>query len=286
MRARPPWPAGSTRPTRRRSPHRWTRLLATSARPTPAARPVALIAPHAGYRYSGPVAATAYAQLAAWRDEVIAGRPARTGALRAAEAGWRYRAWTRSPRRSGPVAVDLEARRGRRDCRASWSTTRRTPRARLETQLPFLLRALGPGVRVLPVLVGADRSGRGRRAAVALLRPDVRGRRLHRPQPLPGPGAGAGSGTPAPPPAILARDPRRHPGRRTPAATGRCAGCCSHAADRDSTSSCLQLATSADAGADPGRVVGYGAFLLHVAEIIATSRSLGAAAVGDAPRRE
>jgi MEMO1 family protein len=58
------------------------------------------------------------------------------------------------------------------------------------------------------------------------------------------------------------------------------------AAGRDLTVQLLQLATSADPGGGPVRVVGYGAFLLHVAEIIATSRSHGAAAVGDAPRRE
>lgn len=33
-------------------------------------RPCALIAPHAGYQYSGPVAASAYATLAPWADEI------------------------------------------------------------------------------------------------------------------------------------------------------------------------------------------------------------------------
>ena len=33
-------------------------------------RPHALIAPHAGYRYSGPIAATAYATLRPWADEI------------------------------------------------------------------------------------------------------------------------------------------------------------------------------------------------------------------------
>jgi AmmeMemoRadiSam system protein B len=41
-----------------------------AARADGRARPRALIAPHAGYRYSGPIAASAYAALAPWADEV------------------------------------------------------------------------------------------------------------------------------------------------------------------------------------------------------------------------
>ena len=66
--ARPPSPAGSTRPTRRSWPTSVDALLA-AARPS-GRRPVALIAPHAGYRYSGAVAAAAYAQLAGCRATV------------------------------------------------------------------------------------------------------------------------------------------------------------------------------------------------------------------------
>ncbi len=36
----------------------------------PAGRPKAIIAPHAGYMYSGPIAATAYRSLAPWRSEI------------------------------------------------------------------------------------------------------------------------------------------------------------------------------------------------------------------------
>ena len=43
-------------------------LLAAAAVTPAAAAPTALIVPHAGYVYSGPVAATAYAGLSAWRD--------------------------------------------------------------------------------------------------------------------------------------------------------------------------------------------------------------------------
>lgn len=41
-----------------------------AAHPPTEARPHALIAPHAGYQYSGPIAASAYATLAPWADEI------------------------------------------------------------------------------------------------------------------------------------------------------------------------------------------------------------------------
>lgn len=45
------------------------RLLA-AAPPGPPTQPKALIAPHAGYVYSGPIAARAYAPLAGWRERI------------------------------------------------------------------------------------------------------------------------------------------------------------------------------------------------------------------------
>ena len=56
--------------------------------------------------------------------------------------------------------------------------------------------------------------------------------------------------------------------------------------ERDLTVKLLQLFTSADAGGGPDRVVGYGDFLLHTAEVCETFRSHGAPVVGDAGRRE
>jgi AmmeMemoRadiSam system protein B/AmmeMemoRadiSam system protein A len=47
-----------------------TTLLGSVASPTRNARPKALIAPHAGYVYSGLTAAHAYRELAPWRDEI------------------------------------------------------------------------------------------------------------------------------------------------------------------------------------------------------------------------
>ena len=49
-------------------------------------RPVALVAPHAGFRFSGPVAAAAYAPLAPWRGEctpaISGSRPERSATRR------------------------------------------------------------------------------------------------------------------------------------------------------------------------------------------------------------
>lgn len=46
------------------------RLLAAAPPPVSSGRPLALIAPHAGYQYSGPVAATAYAALGRWAGDI------------------------------------------------------------------------------------------------------------------------------------------------------------------------------------------------------------------------
>ncbi len=45
-------------------------LLAAAPRARRDVRPVALVAPHAGFRFSGAVAATAYARLVPWRREI------------------------------------------------------------------------------------------------------------------------------------------------------------------------------------------------------------------------
>jgi MEMO1 family protein len=71
--------------------------------------PVAVVAPHAGFRFSGPVAATAYAHLSPWRGKVarvaVLGpahvTPLRGMALPSVEA-------FATP--LGPVAVDANAR--------------------------------------------------------------------------------------------------------------------------------------------------------------------------------
>jgi AmmeMemoRadiSam system protein B len=113
------------------------------------ALPTALIVPHAGYVYSGPIAASAYAQLRGARDRVrrvvLLGPAHRVPVDGLADAGADALA---TP--LGDVEVDREL--------ARLAGVPANPRAHaqehsLEVQLPFLQRAL-PGARVVPLLVG------------------------------------------------------------------------------------------------------------------------------------
>jgi AmmeMemoRadiSam system protein B len=121
-------------------------LLAAAGPPSAGRRPVALIAPHGGYPYSGPIAASAYAQLTPWsaaiRRVVILG-PSHfvdfDGAtLPAATA-------LRTPLGDVPVGpLDGTYRHDQ-------------PHARehsIEVQLPFLQRVLAPVWTCSPVALG------------------------------------------------------------------------------------------------------------------------------------
>jgi MEMO1 family protein len=109
-----------------------------------------LIVPHAGYRFSGPIAASAYALLRA-----VSGRPRRAAVLGPAHfvpldgacvpaAG----AWA-TPLGEVPLDQDL------RDAAAvPVDDVPHAPEHAVEVQLPFLMRILGPAMSVLPVAVG------------------------------------------------------------------------------------------------------------------------------------
>jgi AmmeMemoRadiSam system protein B len=242
--------------------------LLSGAHPArPGARPVALVAPHAGFRYSGAVAATAYAALTQWAGEVsrvvVLGpahfAPLHGMAVPTAEA-------FATP--LGTIAIDDESRSDGRALPAV--VVDDEPHAyehSIETQLPFLLRCLGSGIRVLPVLVGVTAP-----AAVAALLSMVACQ----------PGALTVVSTDLS--HYLSRTQAQERDARTAATvlaknsdalhpTDACGyhplrGLLQFAVEHDLTVELLQLATSADAGGAPGRVVGYGAFLLR-----ATSRA-------------
>jgi len=236
--------------------------LLAAARPAHASvPPVALVAPHAGYRFSGPIAATAYAHLARWRGvvtRVVVLGPAHFVRLR----GMALPGVDAFATPLGPVTVDADARAVARELPAAVvDDAPHTPEHSLETQLPFLIRTLGPAVRVLPVVVGSTPP-----AAVAGLLDAV-----------------LGNGTVAvvstdlshylPRPQAEERDSRTAAALVARAAaavapTDACGhqplrGLLHHAAVRDLAVEQLGLATSADTGGDPGRVVGYGAFVLR-----------------------
>jgi AmmeMemoRadiSam system protein B len=111
-----------------------------------------IVVPHAGYPYSGPIAATAYALLAAQeprpRRIVIVG-PSHFQPLQ----GWAvptHRAW-RTP--LGEVPLDDSTRRIALDEGAIADDDPHRSEHSLEVQLPFIQRVC-PGVPVLPIAVG------------------------------------------------------------------------------------------------------------------------------------
>jgi hypothetical protein len=129
--------------------------LAGSVGPGADVRHVAVVVPHAGHIYSGPVAAFAYAAVdpAQVRRVVLLG-PAHYVPLDGIGVS-RASAW-RTP--LGDVALDGEVAA---DLRARFDSvapadSAHAPEHSLEVQLPFLQRVLRPGWRLVPLIVGAD----------------------------------------------------------------------------------------------------------------------------------
>jgi hypothetical protein len=131
--------------------------------PTARHPPRGIVVPHAGYEYSGPTAATAYALLAAQ-----ASRPRRIVILGPSHfqplQGWAVpsqSAW-RTP--LGEVLLDDATRRIAVDGGAVVDDGPHRSEHSLEVQLPFIQRVC-PGVPVLPIAVGGHAPGQ----AVAML---------------------------------------------------------------------------------------------------------------------
>ena len=221
----------------------------SAARPPPegAAAPKALIVPHAGYVYSGPVAATAYAALRPLRGKiervVLLGPshhvPLRGLAVPDAEA-------FATP--LGVVELDARRRRPRaRPCaRCAALGAAHECEHSLEVQLPFLQLVLG-SFRLVPLAVGDARDDEVAEVLEALwggsetLDPRELG-----PLPLPRLRHRASSRR-----RDLAGDPgaaARRPGRRTrPAAGSRCAACWS----RRGATGCARSSSTCGAPATP-----------------------------------
>lgn len=128
----------------------------------------ALVAPHAGYRYSGPAAATAYklVQGQSYGRVIVLG-PAHRQQTRGLSISESSHYGTPL----GDIPVDLEAAA---ELRTSPLVTANANAHRrehsIEMQLPLLQRALAPGWKLLPVLVG-KMEGDEHRQAADLLRP-------------------------------------------------------------------------------------------------------------------
>jgi AmmeMemoRadiSam system protein B len=150
---RPPAVAGRFYPGSPRELKAMVEGLLAQAGPAQGARPKAVIAPHAGYVYSGPTAAVAFRELAAQgtplRRIVLLGPahyvPVEGLALPGAEA-------FATP--LGLVEVDAEAVEAvARLPQVSVFPEAHAPEHSLEVELPFL-QILFPEARVLPLLVG------------------------------------------------------------------------------------------------------------------------------------
>ena len=133
--------------------HDVTTMLAQSAAADSPVPPKALIVPHAGYIYSGPVAASAYARIAPWRERirrvVIFGPAQRVAvqgiALPEAEAFATPLGTVPIDRAAAQAALGLP--------QVGLSARCHELEHSLEVQLPFLIRVLGE-FSLLPFGVG------------------------------------------------------------------------------------------------------------------------------------
>ena len=223
------------------------------AEPNAAADVSALVAPHAGYTFSGPVAASAF---------VLAPRAARVVLLGPSHfvpldglAVSGADAWA-TPLGKVPVADDL-----RRAAVGIGAAVDEAPHARdhaLEVELPFLQRACPDGLEVLPVAVGRTRPEEVAALiesldALVVVSTDL----SHY---LDDATARQVDGKTAE--AIVHRDPGAI-GDDAACGVFALRGLVEHARRRDLEVELLDLATSADTGGGPERVVGYGAFAVR-----------------------
>lgn len=235
-------------------------LAGASGGPGPGPAPKALIAPHAGYVYSGPVAASAYARVLAMRgvvERVVILGPAHTVPL--ASVATSSAATFATP--LGPVAVDTATcDRLVEGGLAIVSDRAHAAEHSIEVQLPFLQVALGD-VLVVPLVVGQVASSTvadvldavwGGQETLVVVSTDLSHYHDHRRA------TALDRQTAA---AILAKKPEALD-HGDACGLFPLRGLLTAAARRDLDVELLQLATSADTAGGPDRVVGYGAFAL------------------------
>ena len=211
-----------------------------------------LVAPHAGYAYSGPVAASAFALLPSAVRVVLLGPshflPLDGMAVSGADV------WE-TPLGEVPVADDL--RRAALDAGGFVNDLPHEREHALEVELPFLQRACRDCVEILPVAVGQTTPGQVAALIAALdelivVSTDLSHYHDHETA------------------RHLDRETADAVVRRDPEAIGTDRACgvhalrglVEHARLTDLRVDLLDLRTSADTAGDPERVVGYGAFAL------------------------
>ena len=165
-RVRPPALAGTWYPGRKDALRQGVRQFVSSAeKASMAGRVIALVAPHAGYRWSGPVAGWAYRQLA---DEkfarVIVLAPSHRGRFR----GFSIMDVDAYATPLGEVPLDREVceKLRKHDLHVEAEHLHAAEHA-IEIHLPFLQVLLGE-FKLVPVLVSGLKAGDGEKIAVAL----------------------------------------------------------------------------------------------------------------------
>jgi len=215
---------------------------------------VALVVPHAGYVYSGPVAASAYRLLrgSTVRRVAVLG-PAHFVPLRGCATG-AADAWA-TP--LGQMPIDAELRELAGDAGVEVADGPHEPEHSIEVQLPFLQRLLLGDLTLLPIAVGpcppTEVAGVIGALPVDVLvvvstdlshyHDDLTAKRFDR----------------RTADAVLERDPDAI-GPDDACGAFALRGLVEHARRRGLSVELLDLRTSADTAGDPRRVVGYGAF--------------------------
>jgi hypothetical protein len=257
MRVRRPAAAGTFYPGDPLILARTVDRLLDDAKDAKTDRPWGLVAPHAGYRYSGPVAATAYAAARPWADRiarVVVLGPAHFVPLEGCAAPVAD-AWG-TP--LGDVGIDLELRAEAVAAGCVLDDEPHVPEHSLEVQLPFLQRLFGPEVRTLPVAVGRMAAS----AASAVLQAVAGSADLvvvstdlsHHLDLVSARVADRRTAD-----AILTGDPAEI-GPRDACGVFALRGLMAYASATGRVLELLDLRTSGDTAGDPTRVVGYGAF--------------------------
>ena len=131
--------------------------------------PVGLIAPHAGYAFSGPVAAVGFRQLqGAPLDVAVVVAPDHQPPLSNPISVWAEGGFE-TPLGVVPADVELAQALMEADPRITFDAAAHEGEHAIEIELPFLQRAC-PGCRVVPVLMGSDDEETVRALADALLK--------------------------------------------------------------------------------------------------------------------
>lgn len=152
---RPPAVAGRFYPGSGDVLARAVETMLAAARPAGGERPIALVAPHAGYIYSGQIAADAFTQARGETyDTVVILGANHTRAPFGGVAVYPGSAF-RTP--LGAVAVDREVAAALVDAGrlATWDAGPHDAEHSVEVQVPFVQR-LWPAARIVPIVVGTD----------------------------------------------------------------------------------------------------------------------------------